>query len=647
MPLNIKESAMLDRSASRLDFVPLSQIAYNPAINARRDTETDVGELAVSIEAQGLGQPLALRPAGDGYEPIDGGRRLRALKLLVEQGKIAADHLVSAQIRDIDDAEALSLSLATAITRMDLHPADEALSFTDLVAKGVSPEDIAARFGIPLRRVNQRLAIGHLPAEIIAALRADEIALKDAQAFTLLRDPDLALKLFQGGMRADWEVRSEFSKARVAADSPIARYVGRTAYLGAGGTIDEDLFSANAWFSNGKLLNKLFQKKLKSDEKAWLADGWSFVMIELDADSWSHKTAKWPVLQNPSNGTLTPEEEERVRKLRNDVETLQRQLEGGLDEDATERLRETITAVEGEIWRLTAGRFSPEQKKKSGVTVRLIGSQIAITFGVMKPAAAKKEAKASAQKAPDTSPQPSEVRKVEPEAEADFTHALAVEMARVMTHAMQAAIIDKPSHSLQLAAALLMLLGGFHKPEGFILEAPQRRNAEVGEKAAASYAADGFIGELLKDSENGIARLYGASIDLLDHQIARAIAPLFHCSASNIDALRPLIDAFDPDIASIWAPDEGFFKRMPRESLAAALGEAAIAGITPSKKKKELIEMAVRDLVPLGWLPKPLRTPSYVGPGSNAWADAHAEKTADAIARNEVTTTNSVEEDAA
>ena len=96
--------------------------------------------------------------------------------------------------------------------------------------------------------------------------------------------------------------------------------------------------------------------------------------------------------------------------------------------------------------------------------------------------------------------------------------------------------------------------------------------------------------------------------------------------------LQPLFAAFDPDVSAVWEPDEDFFKRLPRESLTAALGEAAIPDVTPSKKKRELVEMAIRQLLPLGWLPKPLRTPCYKGPGSNAWADAHAAMTADQIA---------------
>lgn len=99
--------------------------------------------------------------------------------------------------------------------------------------------------------------------------------------------------------------------------------------------------------------------------------------------------------------------------------------------------------------------------------------------------------------------------------------------------------------------------------------------------------------------------------------------------------MAPVIAAFDPDIAGLWKPDAEFYKRMPRESLAAALGEAAIAGVTTSKKKKELVEMAVRELTPKGWLPKPLRTPSYKGPGSNAWADAQSAAAVEQMQKDE------------
>jgi ParB family chromosome partitioning protein len=607
---------------SRLDYIPLSAIHYNPAINARRDTETDVSELAATIDAQNLGQPLLLRPAGrDRYEPVDGGRRLRALKLLAEQGKVSLDHPIPAYIRELDDKEAMSLSLATVITRVDLHPADEALDFTDLVQQGMKPEEIAVRFGIPLRRVRQRLAIGRLPEEIVAAFKAGKIGLADAQAFTLLHDSAHALKLFRQGVKEEWAIRREFSKKRIPAETSEAAYVGRDAYAAAGGAIDEDLFSNNVWFADGKLLSKLFQQKLKDDEKAWLAEGWSFVVIDIDPNT--RKTSSWPNLQPEGKPNLTKEQTERADELKAEIKLLRRKVQEADDNESFEEAEQQLQAAEDELEDLTAKHFTAAQKAKSGVVVRRGYDNIRVEFGAMKPAAAKKEAKASKQKARDASKDPSAVRVIEPEAEADFTQALAVEMARVMTHAMQRAVYYKRQLGLKLAAAVFLTASNFTRPEGFIIEAPVRRFADIGEDASAAHKS------MMENAQHRTGASYIVQMfeslgenAVLDDVIARSLAPLLKIADSQMQDLRPIIDAFDPSVLSIWQPDAEFYKRMPRESLAAALAEAAIAGVTPSKKKKELVEIAVRELTPKGWLPKPLRTPSYKGPGSNAWADA-------------------------
>jgi ParB family transcriptional regulator, chromosome partitioning protein len=619
----------------RLDYVALSDIRYNPAINARRDTETDVTELAATIDTQNIGQPLLLRPSDRGYEPVDGGRRLRALKLLAEQGKIEPDHPVPAFIRELDDAEALSLSLATAITRLDLDPADEALNFADLADKGMSPDNIAARFGIPLRRVKQRLAIGRLPSEIVAALKAGEIDLADAQAFTLTQDPKQALKLFNKGVCRKWQIEQELTKQRISATSAEAAYVGLDAYKAAGGAVDEDLFSNNAWLADGKLLSKLFEEKIKADEKQWLAEGWGFVMFEMDKPH-LHKTGNWPWLKPEGERNLSKEEKARAEKLRAEIKRLDAAWKDNENPDLEYELADKLDSAKDELEALAGHFFTDAQKKKSGVVVRKEYQKIEVHFGMMKPAAAKKEAKLSKQTArDDDEDDPSPVRKIEPDAEADFTQALAVEMATVMTHAMQRAVISKPLEATRLAAAVLLTASNFTKPEGFLIDAPMKRSAEISE------VADGALDHLMSDLGHNPSPAYvvevfkGLGAAVWVNVFGICLAPLLKIRDDQMEHLRPIIDHFAPDVAAHWQPDEQFFKRMPRESLAAALGEAAIPGVTPSKKKKDLVEMAVRDLVPKGWLPKPLRTPSYKGPGSNAWADAQGAKAAGIEAEEE------------
>ena len=72
------------------------------------------------------------------------------------------------------------MALAANFARADMHPADEAVAFLRLKLGGMDEETIAAHFAVSERLVRQRIAIGALPAPIIAALREGGINLKDA-----------------------------------------------------------------------------------------------------------------------------------------------------------------------------------------------------------------------------------------------------------------------------------------------------------------------------------------------------------------------------------------------------------------------------------------------------------------------------------
>ena len=93
--------------------------------NARR-TVGDVTELARSIEEKGLLQPLIVRPVGSRYEVVVGSRRLAA-------AKVAQLTRIPAIVRDMDDGEAISLSLMENIQRSDLEPEEEAEAILKLM----------------------------------------------------------------------------------------------------------------------------------------------------------------------------------------------------------------------------------------------------------------------------------------------------------------------------------------------------------------------------------------------------------------------------------------------------------------------------------------------------------------------------------
>lgn len=617
---------------ARLDFVPLDAIAYNPAINARRDTVTDVTELAATIDTSNIGQPLLLRPGagGSSFEPVDGGRRFRALKLLAEQGHIASDFPVPAMIRDLSDADALTLSLQTAVTRLDLNPADEALSFADLVKAGKTPDEIAATFGVPLRRVKQRLAIAALPEPIVSALRSGEIGVETAQAFTVGTDPIQVLKLFEQADHSHPQyIRNQLMQKRVSMDSREARFVSAESYRAAGGHIDEDLFSNNAWAADGKLLQKLFDQKVKAEEKRLLAEGWAWFMIEPETYG---KTNGWPTLPPEGKTNLSKDQKTRADELRAELRRLRRAHNDTDDEDEVGRLTDAIDVADAELEDLTGKQHTDAQKKKCGVILQYCHNRIELRLGVMKPAEAKNQAKASKQKARDTSNDPSPVRQVEPDAEADFTGALQAEMAKAMTHAMQTAISTKHGLGLRAACAALLVVAGDRSGAQPFEVSTQSRFLSIGDDVKEKLeiiVASFSDGEGMKDVAEILRLLTTVDAETVNATIALSIASVLNLHETIRDDHRPLIDLFDPDVTAAWQPNEEFFKRMPRESLAAALKESAVPDVTPSKKKKELVEMAIRHLQPMGWLPKPLRTPCYKGPGSNVWADARAAQLAD------------------
>jgi ParB family chromosome partitioning protein len=114
-------------------------------------------ELAASVAAHGLLQSLVVSKHRKAkYAIVAGGRRLAALQLLAEQGSIDASFAVPCQVQDGDDATELSL-VETAL-REQMHPSDEFEAFRNLVDYGTPVEDIAARFGVTPRVVEQRLA---------------------------------------------------------------------------------------------------------------------------------------------------------------------------------------------------------------------------------------------------------------------------------------------------------------------------------------------------------------------------------------------------------------------------------------------------------------------------------------------------------
>ncbi|MFD2610121.1 ParB/RepB/Spo0J family partition protein [Deinococcus taklimakanensis] len=169
--------------------------ALHPSpLNPRKHfDEGKLAELAESIAHQGLMQNLVIRPnsaQGGGYEVIAGGRRLRALKLLAEQGRIPESYMVPVRVQHLSDLDALMLATAENADRADVSPLEEADAYAHMITLGATPEDIALRFGRTEKHVQQRLVLARdLGDKARKLLEKGEIGIGQAQVIAQTTGP--------------------------------------------------------------------------------------------------------------------------------------------------------------------------------------------------------------------------------------------------------------------------------------------------------------------------------------------------------------------------------------------------------------------------------------------------------------------------
>lgn len=178
-----------DRRQFRIAWDRLVQSGFNS--RQTYDDET-IAELALSIAAEGLLQPLLVRPAKGRpgmQEVVDGERRRRAISLLALRRDLPDDLAtlgIPVFLTDVGDAEALAQSLLANFHRVAANPMEEAEAFARLQAldkKAWSSERIAERLGMSKRHVQGRLRLAHdLTEAAKSALREGKINPTQARA---------------------------------------------------------------------------------------------------------------------------------------------------------------------------------------------------------------------------------------------------------------------------------------------------------------------------------------------------------------------------------------------------------------------------------------------------------------------------------
>lgn len=273
--------------------IPFSQLVLSQKNVRRVKSGLSIEELAEDISRRTLLQSLNVRAMLDDdgqptglFEVPAGGRRYRALELLVKTRRMAKDQPVPCIIREAGTAE--EDSLAENIMRVSLHPLDQFRAFSALIEQGLSEEDIAARFFVPVATVRQRLRLVSVSPSLLEAYGEDRMTLEQLMAFSVsanqLRQEQVWAQIGQASHMPAYQIRRLLTEDAIACSDRRARLIGLDAYIAAGGHVMRDLFSAaeDGWLQDVELVDRLVNLKLEETAAELRAEGWKWVEAAVD-----------------------------------------------------------------------------------------------------------------------------------------------------------------------------------------------------------------------------------------------------------------------------------------------------------------------------------------------------------------------------
>jgi len=169
--------------------IPTGSIDPNPLQPRASFPEAELQELADSIRANGVIQPVLVRKIGDRYQLVAGERRWRAAQVV----RLEA---IPAVVREIGDREALELALTENLLRDDLGPLEAARAYEVLHDRfGATIEEVAQRLGLNRATVSNTLRLLRLPKRIQDMIESKALTAGHARALLAARSEEEQLRL--------------------------------------------------------------------------------------------------------------------------------------------------------------------------------------------------------------------------------------------------------------------------------------------------------------------------------------------------------------------------------------------------------------------------------------------------------------------
>ena len=338
--------------------IPFNKLVLSQANVRRVKAGVSVEELAASIARRGLIQSLNVKPVLDAegqetgmFEVPAGGRRYRALGLLIKQKRLAKTAPVPCVVREANDPIlAEEISFAENTDRAALHPLDQFRAFQDMRLKGMPEEDIAAANFVPVQVVKQRLRLASVSATLHAVYEEDGMTLEQLMAFTVTENHERQEQVWEA-IKGAWskepyQIRRMLTESTVRASDKRAVFVGVDAYEAAGGIVMRDLFQSDdgGWLQDPALLDRLAGEKLKAAAETVAAEGWRWIEVGV---SFPYGVTNGLRELAGVSIDLTDEEQATIAALNAEYEGLEAEYEGAdeLPDEVDRRLGEIETAL--------------------------------------------------------------------------------------------------------------------------------------------------------------------------------------------------------------------------------------------------------------------------------------------------------------
>jgi len=647
-------------AASPRTFVPFNKLVISPNYQVRQEDPAaaiPLSELAASIDAAGLLHNLVVvRGARGLHEVCAGGRRLRAMAMLVEQGRWPENQPVPVLV--VPAEQALMASLIENVEREALNPADEFTAFARLIDAGRSVEDVAAVFGVTPQVVKRRLKLAAVSPALLTLFRNGGIGLDCLMVLASIDDPARQEELWQ--QLPEWnrsaeQLRRMLTRGEVESDRDgLAIFVTVPAYESAGGPVRRDLFSdeGKAYLQDVALLERLALDKLQAPAHEVMAEGWKWVEVR----------ARWVYEDYVRHGEVrrvrrAPDEELAARQtqLEAELESLHARMEALSDEEGDESesaaLEEDADRLQSELDAVDEALtvFPPDLMAQAGCVVFVgRGGAVEIKRGLVRPEDREALMQAARQSSTrETGAGSSLVSLPKGGSRAVHSEKLMRSLTAHRVAAIQAELLLRPDVALAAITAQLackLFKDGFRRyrggDDGLTVSATETHDAL---RRECADMADAEAWKLMEQTRiEWIARLPEDGAALLPWLLAQERATvvelltfLVAASVTGVDGVErehqstdALAHALALDMRRWWkAGAASYFNHVSKATTLAAVTEAAGANAAAplaGLKKEGTAAGAEQLLAESGWLPRCLRTQAPAGWGGGIPTKEHA-----------------------